>query len=163
MSNPLHVREFFSGVWKGYGELVPNWWIRWFCPRENIQFSSEAVWLTDTIWVVNDRFEFSSGRVLERKMFSELIEPDRIHVTADDMPFGADICLTENGFTFTPYRLLAEYRGFTVQLRCLDECNVDGEGRVHDRLRMYWHGVCVGELRLGPINRNAAPSSQQVG
>jgi hypothetical protein len=157
MSNPLQVREFFSGAWSGTGELIPSWWLRWFCPRESIRFSSETVWLTDIIWVVRDRFEFSSGRVLERKMFCELTAQDRIHVTADDMPSGADIVLTQNGFAFTPYRALAAYRRSRFEFRCFDECRLDADGRVHDRIRMSWHSVPVGQIRLGPIDRSAAP------
>lgn len=162
LTNPLQVREFFGGVWKGGGELIPSWWLRWLCPKEEIRFSSEAVWLTDTVWLVKDRFEFSSGRVLERKMFSELTAPDRIHVTADDMPWGADITLSEDGFAFTPYWALASYRGCRFQFRCSDECRLDADGRVHDRLRISWHGVPVGEVRLGPIDRLPARHNGSV-
>jgi hypothetical protein len=42
---------------------------------------------------------------VEGTMFSELRAPDRIHVTADHMPQGADIQLTGSGFRFTPYRV----------------------------------------------------------
>jgi hypothetical protein len=154
MSSPLQVREFFSGVWTGNGELIPSWWLRWCCPNERVRHSSEAVWLTSTVWIVKDHFEFSSGRLVEGKMFCELIAPDRIHITADHMPLGADINLTETGFSFTPYRVLASYRGFTFQFRCFDECTVDVDGRVHDRIRIYWHSIPVGEMRLGPINRS---------
>lgn len=152
MSNPLHVREFFNGLWSSSGELIPIWWIRWLCPREQIRSSSEPVWLTETIWLVKDRFEFSSGRVLDGRMFCELIAPDRIHVTADHMPGGADIKLTETGFTFTPYRVVTRYRRLVVQLRCFDECTLDADGRVHDRIRIYWHGIPVAEMRLGPTD-----------
>jgi hypothetical protein len=155
MTNPLQVREFFSGVWSGSGELVPSWWVRWFCRTERVGFSSEAVWLSETIWLVKDRFEFSSGRILESRMFSELTARDRIHVTADQMPLGADIHLTETGFRFTPYWVLARHRGITLRLRCFDECTLDKDGCVHDRIRMYWHGVPVGELRVGPIHRTS--------
>jgi len=64
-------------------------------PAENIRHRSETVWFSETIWIVKDRFELSSGRVVERKMFAELVAPDRIHVTGDDMPLGADIILRE--------------------------------------------------------------------
>jgi hypothetical protein len=142
-------------VWSGSGELLPRWWIRWFCPRERVAFSSRAVWLSPTIWLVHDRFEFSSGRVVEGTMFSELRAPDRIHVTADHMPQGADIHLTESGFRFTPYRVAVAYRGIVFQLRLLDECRVDRDGFVHDRIRRYWRHLPVGELRIGPICRDS--------
>ncbi len=53
-------------IWRGEGELVPHLAIRWLVPGERIRFSTEAIWLSDTVWVVRDRYEFSSGRILEK-------------------------------------------------------------------------------------------------
>ncbi len=138
------------------GELVPHLLLRWFVTREHIHLSTEAVWLSETTWLVKDRFAFSSGRVLERKMFAELIASDRIHVTADDMPLGADILLYESGFRFTPYYVLVCHRGRVYRLRCADECWVDAAGFVHDTIKMYFWGIPVATMRLGPIDRNAS-------
>ena len=121
--------------------------------------TSEAVWLSDTIWLVKDRFELSSGRVLERKMFCELVTNDLIHVTADDMPRGADIVVHERGFRFTPYHVLVNHRGLTVRLRCHDENMLDEHGFIHDLVKMYFWGVRVATMRIGPINRNAEQSN----
>jgi hypothetical protein len=44
--------------------------------------TSEPLWVSNTVWVVKDRCELASGRIIERKMFAELTAPDRIHVTA---------------------------------------------------------------------------------
>lgn len=54
-------------------------------------------------------------------MFCELVQPDLIHVTADDMPGGADIQLHDRGFRFTPYLVAVNYRGLTVCPKCCDE------------------------------------------
>src|SRR5687768_7584813 len=54
MITPLQPRAFFRGVWRGEGELIPNPMLRLMVPRERFQFSSEATWLSDTIWVVED-------------------------------------------------------------------------------------------------------------
>ena len=91
MVTPLQPREFFRGCWCGEGELVPRPLLRPWVRRERIRLISEAHWLSHTIWLVKDRMEFASGWVHDRKMFAELVAPDRIHVTADDMPLGADI------------------------------------------------------------------------
>lgn len=156
MVTPLQPKEFFRGVWIGEGELIPNPLLRWLVPRERLRFSSEPVWLSETIWLVKDRIEFASGRVIERKMFAELVAPDRIHVTADDMPLGADILLHAKGFRFTPYHALGANRdgGRVHRLRCLDECQLDDAGFVHDSIRMYYWGVPVATMRIGPIARN---------
>ena len=86
MVTPLQPREFFRASWIGDGEFIPHPFLRWLLRREALRLSSQPQWLSDTIWLVKDRFEFSSGRVLERQMFCELVAPDRIHCTADDMP-----------------------------------------------------------------------------
>ena len=155
MVTPLQPREFFRHGWSGEGEFIPHRLLRWLIRRERFCFFSEPDWLSDTIWVVKDRFEFSSGRVLERKMFCELIASDRIHCTADDMPFGADILLHEKGFRFTPYYALGAYQegGQTYRLRCLDECWLDDNGFLHDRIAMYYCGCRVATMRIGPMHR----------
>ena len=125
-------------------------------PRERLRFHSETVWLSETIWQVNERMEFDSGRVIVRKMFAELVAPDHIRLTADDMPGGAGIHLHAEGFRFTPYYILAASRdgGILHRLRCLDECLLDEEGFVHDTIRMYYCGVRVATMRIGPITRS---------
>ena len=159
MITPLQPKEFFRGLWTGEGEIFPHPLLRWLIPRERLRFYSEAVWLSETIWLVKDRMEFASGRVIERKMFAELVAPDRIHVTADDIPLGADILLHAKGFRFTPYYVLAAPRdgGRVHRLRCLDECLLDEAGFVHDTIRMYYCGVRVATMRIGPIARNGDP------
>lgn len=86
-------------------------------------------------------------------MFAELVAPDRVHVTADDMPMGADILLQERGFRFTPYYALVSYGGRLYRLKCLDECRVDEAGFLHDTIRMFFWGFPVATMRLGPITR----------
>lgn len=86
-------------------------------------------------------------------MFCELVAPDRVHVTADDMPRGADIMLSELGFRFTPYDALVDYRGFRFRVRCLDENAIDEQGFVHGRIKMCFLGLPVVTMRIGPIHR----------
>ena len=155
MVTPLQPKEFFRGDWKGQGRLIAHPLLRWFVPEERIHLSSEARWLSETIWIVKDHFEFSSGRIIDRKMFAELIAPDRVHVTADDMPLGADILLYEDGFRFTPYLVLATYKGRIYRVRCKDECRVDADGYVLDEIKIYFWGLPVARMELGPIERGA--------
>ena len=90
---PLQPQKFFQGIWTGEGEVVPSLLLKWFVPRQRFYFSCQTHWLTETIWLVKEQYKFSDGRVMERKMFCELVEPRRIHVTADDMPSRARIVL----------------------------------------------------------------------
>ena len=71
-----------------------------------------------------------------------------MHITADDMPQGADIFLYEKGFSFTPYYILGDFGGRKWKLRCLDENKIDDDGIVHDKIEMFYFGVRVAEMRL---------------
>jgi len=153
MITPLQPKEFFRGNWRGEGRLIPHPLLRWLVPEEQIRLSSAARWVSETSWVVTDHFEFSSGRIIDRKMFAELVTPDRVHVTADDMPFGADILLFEDSFQFTPYLVLATYRGRIYRVRCRDECRIDRDGHAWDEIDMYVCGLPVARIELGPIDR----------
>ena len=91
-------------------------------------------------------------------MFAELIAPDRIHVTADDMPLGADILLHEQGFRFTPNHAWGSFHGKLYRMRFHDECLLDEVGRIHDTIRMYYFGFPVATMFIGPIERNDGES-----
>jgi hypothetical protein len=158
MATPLEPREFFCGNWVGPGERRPHPLLRWFAPFERLHLESTATWVTEATWLVKDRLEFSSGRVLEREMSCEFVRPDRIQVTADDMPGGATIHLFEDGFRFAPYYVRVDYRGFRFRLRCFDDNEIDEDGFVHDRIRMYLWPIPVATMSIGPIRRWARPS-----
>lgn len=145
---PLEPRKFFSGVWRGEGELIPSFLSAWIVPKEQVRLRSRPIWLSDTIWKVEESFEFSSGRIIERKMFAELIASDRVHITADDMPLGADITLHERGFRFSPYYILVNFGGGKRQIRCKDDNRVDENGIIYDKIEMFFCGVRVAEMRL---------------
>ena len=145
---PLEPRKFFSGIWRGAGELIPSRLNSRFIPREQIRFQSRPIWLSETIWKIEESFEFSSGKIIERNMFAELVASDRAHITADDMPQGADIILDEKGFSFTPYYILGDFGGRKWQIRCLDDNRIDENGVIHDKIKMFYFGLRVAEMNL---------------
>jgi len=119
-----------------------------YYPRQDVRYFCEAQWLTDRVWIVPERVEFSSGAVIERRMFCELVAPDRIHVTADDMPLGADIHLQESGFRFTPYYAWSGLGRRKWLVRCRDENVLDDEGRIHGTICMYRAKIRIATMRL---------------
>lgn len=145
---PLEYRRFFSGVWSGDGELRPTFPFRLWMRDERFRFHSETEWISNIEWIARDRMEFASGRNIERTMFVRKVAADRLHMTAEDMPHGADIHLRENGFFFSPYIILAEQRGQTVMLRCLDENIIDQDGVIHDTIRMFFLGIPVATMTM---------------
>ena len=100
------------------------------------------------MWIVKDRFEYGSAPTVERVMFAQLVAPDRIHITADDIPLGADILLHESGFRFTPYLIWTQYRGCRIRLKCFDDNVLLDDGSIQDSIQMYWYGLPVATMRL---------------
>lgn len=145
---PLEPRKFFSGIWSGEGELIPSRINSWLVPKEQIRLQSRPVWLSDTIWKVEESFEFSSGKIIERKMFAELVAADKVHITADDMPLGADIFLHEKGFRFSPYYILGDFAGRKWKMLCKDDNQLNENGIVHDKIEIFFCGVPVAEMNL---------------
>ena len=121
---------------------------RWYYPKQDVRYFCEAQWLTDRLWIVTERGEFSSGAVIKRKMFCELVAPDRIHVTADDMPLGADVLLHEKGFRFTPYYAWSGLGRRKWIAQCIDDNVLDEEGRIHGTIHMYRFKIRIATLRL---------------
>lgn len=153
MVTPLRPREFFTGTWSGEGKLIPSRFLRWLIPIEHIDFVSQPIWLSETVWMVRETFRFSSGIQITRTMFVEIVASDRLHVTADDMPLGADIILSERGFQFTPYSVWVNHQGRRWQLRCFDENRIDDTGTIHDTIRMFFHGLNVATMYLTVYRR----------
>ncbi len=145
---PLQPKAFFTGIWKGEGKLCPHPFVRWLVPEQHIRFESQSIWLSETVWMVKEKFEFSSGTVIARTMFVEQVAPECLHVTADDMPLGADILLDEKGFRFTPYYISAQYKDRRWQLRCFDENVIDENGVIDDTIEMFFWGLHVATMSL---------------
>ena len=88
------------------------------------------------------------GHWIFRRMFVEIIGKNRLHVTADDMPLGADITLHEKGFYFTPYLIWFHYKGRRWRLKCMDENMIDDSGVINDRIRMFFMGFPIATMHL---------------
>lgn len=141
-------REFFAGKWYGQGEFIPALPFRWCLRRQSVSYWGEAQWLSERFWIVPERIEFARGGVIQRKMFCELVAPDRIHVTADDMPLGADLELHEKGFRFTPYYAWSGPGRRKWLVRCFDENVLDDDGGIHNTIQMYRAKVYLATLNL---------------
>ena len=145
---PLEPRQFFNGLWSGKGELLFHRPLGWIRRPERINFVAQPSWLSHKVWLVREKYEFSSGKVLARTMFVEIVSADRLHVTAEDMPSGASVVLQERGFRFEPYYILSSSGGMKWRLKCYDENLVDEDGVIHDTLRMFFSGFHVATMKL---------------
>ena len=114
----IDPRELFSGTWRGDGELVPHLLARLVLRREAVRVTGSGEWLSESVWRGRERVEMASGWAFERRMFMELVAPDRVRATADDIPLGADVVLTRDGFRFERFRSWLAYGGVRFRLGC---------------------------------------------
>ena len=108
----------------------------------------DGEWLSERIWRVRERFALESGLRFERCMFMEQLAPDRVHATADDIPLGADVELTPDGFRFRRFRSWLRYRGLRFRLGCTSEARLAADGALRATLRLDFLRVPVATLRL---------------
>jgi hypothetical protein len=141
-------RRLFSGTWRGEGELTPHGLARIVLRREAVRITGTGEWLSDSVWRVSERFEMSSGWAFERRMFMELVAPDLVRATADDMPLGANVRLTADGFRFERFRSWLSYRGVRLRLSCQSEAVLGGDGILRGSVRLSLLRVPVVEMRL---------------
>ncbi len=147
-ANPLDARRFFAGLWSGAGELLPHGPARLLLRREAVRLHGHGEWLSERVWRVRERFEMASGWAFERSMFMELVAPTRIHVTADDIPLGARVELSANGFRFLRFRSWLLYRGVRFRLGCASASSLGADGVLHARVTLDWWRLPVATLVL---------------
>jgi hypothetical protein len=141
-------RRLFSGTWRGEGQLTPRGPARLVMRRDAVRITGTGEWLSDSIWRVREKFEMASGWGFERRMFMELVAPDRVRATADDMPLGADVRLTADGFRFERFRSWLVYRGARFRLGCSSEAVIGSDGVLRGTARLDLLRVPVATLRL---------------
>ena len=89
---------------------------------------------------------------------AEIVDDRRLHATSNDTPGGADIILSESGYTYTPYVILARRGSFRVRLRCRDVNVVDEDGVIRDRVDMSWLGLPQATLTVTiQVDRSGVP------
>ncbi len=141
-------RRLFSGTWRGEGELVPHGPARLVMRRDAVRVTGTGEWLSDRIWLVRERFDMASGWSFERRMFMEWVAPDLVRATADDMPLGANVRLTADGFRFERFRSWLVYRGVRFRMGCRSEAAQGPDGSLRGVVRLDWLRIPVGTLQL---------------
>lgn len=149
---PMRARRFFERAWTGQGQVVlrPAWlWrrvpLRFACTRDLEVVSDELV-------VFSDRAEFAGGYVHAQRRFCWMQAPDRVEVTAADLPDGAVVTLEDAGYRIEPYRLLTRVGPFAFALDARDEHRADGDA-LEDTIDLRWLGLPAArvQLRVTPV------------
>jgi hypothetical protein len=121
----------------------------------------ETVWVSGETWVLRDRAEFPNGYVEERRRLCELVAPDRVRVTADDLPEGAEVLLEEDGFRIVPYPIEQPIGPLRWPMRARDRYRVEPDGTLVEEIDLRTLGVPVARVtfRVRPVERGAAELS----
>ena len=142
------ARDFFGREWTGEGEIVYRPAFLWRAVRQPFKAQRTTSWLSERVWLVEDRATFTDGRVYEQRRICELETPDRLRVTAGDLPEGAVFDLTEEGYRLEPYTLLAPLGPLGVLLRCRDRHRMNGSGELVDTIDVRCLGVPVARIEV---------------
>lgn len=90
----------------------------------------------------------SNGRIEERLRYARFLDPSHIHVSADDMPDGADVTIDEHGYRIAPYRVLAPLGPARFILTSRDQATVKPDGTLLYATRLSWHGLPIARLKM---------------
>ena len=124
---PLRPRDFFAQAWVGEGELMlrPFFLGRWFAPRFRVRRTS--TWISERVWRFDDEAEFRHGK-FHRQNWCELVTDDHVHVTAADLPDGADVWIEDDGLRFAPFRSSFPVGPVPIYMRGYDRSYLEDDG-----------------------------------
>lgn len=143
----------------GEGELRFIGLAGWLRRPEHFRYQTSVRWISPARSEFTDVLEFDSGRTLAIPFISEIVDERTLHVASPEMPGGADLHLSEDSYTYSPYVTLAHVGPFTVRLHCTDVNLIDREGLIHDRVEMRWLGLRVAILTMTIRVDRSDPSS----
>lgn len=155
------ARDFFGREWTGEGEIVYRPAFLWRIVRQRFRVHRTTTWLSEGVWLVEDRATFDDARVYEQRRLCELETPDKLRVTAGDLPDGAVFDLTEEGYRLEPYTLLAPLGPVGVLLRCRDRHQMNGSGELIDTIDVRCLGLPVARIEVRARLR-AAPGGRSA-
>jgi hypothetical protein len=145
-SSGMPPREFFRRSWSGDGEIVFFPALLWRRFPLRFRCRREATWLSDDVWYYDDQVVMGDGRVETRRRFCQFVAPDLVHVTADDMPDGAEMALGENGFRIAPFWWVVPIGPVRWPLRCREQSRMESDGTFVETFHLRSFGLPAGRM-----------------
>jgi hypothetical protein len=108
----------------------------------------KATWLSDDAWVIDDEAHLETGRIERRQRVCRLEQPDLIRVTADDLPEGAEVHLSDEGYRIPAYRALARIGPLLLPVRCDDVHRVAADRTLVDEIVVRFLGMPVARIEV---------------
>lgn len=143
---PMRAREFFHGSWDAEGDLVMKPELVWRHFAQPVRIRRRSTPLTDELWRIEDVIEMGGSTLMVRRYFCELVGSDRVRVTGDDLPEGAELRLEEGGYRIAPYKVAVPVGPVTFMLRCRDSAEPLPGGGVMGTIEMSWLRMPVARL-----------------
>jgi len=155
---PMRPRDFFGRSWSGTGELIPFPWILRGLLSKRFTFTREVTFITDELFVVHDTGRLAAGFQMSVRSYCEFLDPAHVHITAAELPDGADLTLDENGYQLKPFRFafpLGPLR-FTYGVR--EQPQVTSDGTIIEDIVVTYLRVPVARLTARGRLDERAPS-----
>jgi hypothetical membrane protein len=141
-------RDFFASAWTAQGELTLLPRFIWGRFSQRFDLTREITWISDDAWIVDDRAVLAAGGVETRRLVCRFVESDRILVTAAELPDGAEVTLSEEGYRIWPFRVLVPIGPIGFILSARDEHRLDPDGTLVDTMRLRFVGVPIATLAI---------------
>ena len=125
---PLRPRDFFAQSWRGEGELLLWPYSLWRRAGNRFEAERRATWVSDRVWRIDDVSRFADGREQSRLTFAELVDDDRVRLTAGDLPDGAEVVIEEDGYRMIPFRMDFPIGPLKIPMRVHDISHVEPDG-----------------------------------
>jgi hypothetical protein len=153
---PMRPREFLARSWSGEGVLVlrPFFLGRLFAQR--VEARRESIWISDTVWRIDDEAYFGSGRFERRKMYCEFVSESHVRLTANDLIDGADVWLEPEGFRLSEFRMAWPVGPFPLIVRCVDRSYFEPDGTFVNKIDIYSLGLRIPVARVTFRMRSSA-------
>jgi Protein of unknown function (DUF998) len=125
---PMRPREFLARSWSGSGELVLRPFILGRLFAQRVEARRESVWISDSVWRIDDEAYFGDGRFERRHMFCEFVSDSHVRLTGNDLIDGADVWLEPEGFRLSEWRMAWPIGPIPLIVRCADRSYFEPDG-----------------------------------
>ena len=154
----LEPFRFLASGYDGSGVVAYSPWLRWLgLPREftlqrGVDYEGSAM------WVIRDSLRFAEGPAFDRTMVARPLTAERMHLTGDDIPGGADAVLFPGGLALEPCWFLVPYWGVPWPQLWRGEMRLHGD----DTLRGSFDVALLGFLPLCRVEVSLARVRSEV-
>jgi hypothetical protein len=145
---PMRPREFLARSWSGEGELVLRPFLLGRLFAQRLEARRESVWISESVWRIDDEAHFGDGRFERRHMFCEFVSDSHVRLTGNDLVDGADVWLEPEGFRLSEWRMAWPVGPFPLIVRCADRSYFERDGTFVNVIDIYSLGLRVPLARV---------------